>query len=108
MDGIRAFALDVRCHGRSGRVPHDLLQWAEVAHDVAAAAAHFGLRDAVGVGHSMGGALLLLTEAAHEGTFKGIWAFEPIVFPPEVYDSDGTGENPLSAGAARRRASFDS
>ena len=108
MDGIHAMALDVRCHGRSGRVPHDLLQWTEVAHDVTAAARHFGLSGAVGVGHSMGGALLLLAEAARPGTFRGLWGYEPIVFPPEVFEGDGTDDNPLSAGAARRRASFPS
>jgi pimeloyl-ACP methyl ester carboxylesterase len=104
--GVRAMALDVRCHGRSQRVPHDRLSWDLVANDVQAAVDHFGLHGAIGVGHSMGGALLLLTEAAAPGTFAAIWAYEPIVIPPHFVGGDG--DNPLSQAAAHRRARFDS
>ena len=106
--GVHAVALDVRFHGRSGRGPDDGFSWDVVARDVSSAVDHFGLEGAVGVGHSMGGALLVLTEAASPGTFRGIWGYEPIIFPPEVAALADGAENPLSTGAARRRASFES
>ncbi len=106
--GVHAVALDVRYHGRSGRGPDDGFSWDVVADDVATAVDHFGLEAAVGVGHSMGGALLVLTEAARPGTFRGIWGYEPIIFPPEIAALADDAENPLAAGAARRRATFES
>ena len=106
--GIRAVALDVRYHGRSGRGPDDGFSWDTVAGDVAAAIDHFDLESAVGVGHSMGGALLVLTEADRPGTFRGIWGYEPINFPPALAAMAEDGGNPLAVGAARRRATFES
>lgn len=91
----------------------------------------------VGVGHSMGGAILLAMEALSPTTFDRIVAVEPIVFPPEykgmpsvlstfslspplsLPDPSNTyldatpqinpkGTPPLAASAARRRADFPS
>jgi pimeloyl-ACP methyl ester carboxylesterase len=61
----------------------------------------------LGVGHSMGGAALLLTEQARPGTFAGLWLFEPIV-PPAGALPPAEGGNHLADGALRRRASFPS
>jgi pimeloyl-ACP methyl ester carboxylesterase len=102
----RHVALDVRGHGRSA-VPEAGMAWQGTAADVLATVDAYGLRGAIGIGHSMGGASLVLAEQARPGTFRALWIFEPIIFPtggPQPTDDD----NPLVAGARRRRASFPS
>ena len=74
--------------------------------DILAVVDELGMRDGYGVGHSMGGAALLLAEQRPPGTFAALYLSEPLVLPPGR--SFGDGENPLAAGAERRRATFPS
>lgn len=107
-DRFRCWALDLRGHGDADRpVDHDY-EWAGFADDVLAAVDALALDRPFGVGHSKGGAALLLAEEARPGTFAGLWCFDPVVFPPEFAASRDRGENPLAAAAARRRRSFAS
>ncbi len=109
LQGVRLVALDIRGHGRSG-VPEAGMHWGGTAEDVLAAVDALELDRPVGVGHSLGGASLLLAEQARPGTFAGMWAFEPIVFPPSLQrgPDDPDDGNHLARGARRRRAEFDS
>jgi pimeloyl-ACP methyl ester carboxylesterase len=110
LDDHHRFALDLRGHGRSdGPDPAapDAYRWDGVADDVLAAVDALGLVGPVGIGHSMGGAALVLAEERRPGTFAALWLYEPIIFPPAaIPPSDGS--NPLSDGALRRRSEFPS
>ena len=61
-----------------------------------------------GVGHSLGGAALIMAELRRPGTFRGLWCYEPVVMPPEMITEGPVPDNPLSAGARRRRDRFSS
>lgn len=102
----RLVALDVRGHGRSQQ-PATGMGWQGTAEDVLATIDALGLVRPFGVGHSMGGASLVLAEQTRPGTFRGVWAFEPIIFPPALAGTTGPG-NPLAEGARRRRPDFES
>ena len=103
----RCWALDFRCHGRSTRPSSGDLSWSGTADDALAAIDAVGGDGWFGVGHSMGGAALLLAEQRQPGAFRGLWCFEPVVFPPAFVGIDDS-DNPLALGAARRREVFES
>lgn len=105
LTGWRRAALDVRGHGRS-TAPAAGMDWNGTAQDVLATVDALGLDKPFGIGHSMGGASLILAEQARPGTFSGLWVYEPIIFPSELVAEPV--ENPLATGARRRRAAFDS
>lgn len=98
-------APDLRGHGETVLPAGVVLDWDGFADDVLATVDALGLRGVVGVGHSKGGAALLRAEARRPGTFAALWCFEPVVFPP-AYATGRHPENPMAAGALRRRDRF--
>lgn len=84
-------------------------RWEGFADDVLAVADALAERTGdgplVGFGHSKGGASLLLAEARRPGTFRAIYAYEPVVFPPDLV-AGASGGNHLADGAERRRERF--
>ena len=103
---LRIVALDFRAHGRSTAPADGNLSWVGVGRDVRTVLDHFEVAHAFGIGHSMGGAALMLAELDQPGTFSGIWAYEPIVIPPDLIENDDG--NYLAKSARRRRPVFDS
>lgn len=105
--GAMVVAPDLRGHGMTRLPDGVVLDWDGFADDVLAVVDALGLTGAVGVGHSKGGAALLRAEARRPGTFAALWCFEPVVFPPE-FARGRFEDNPLAAGALRRRDEFGS
>lgn len=106
----RCWSFDFRGHGAS-LAPEDFtFAWEVFGRDVLAVIDALDLTangpiDAVG--HSKGGAALLMAEIERPGTFRRLFVFEPIVFPPDA-QRPGTTGNPLADGARRRRSTFPS
>jgi pimeloyl-ACP methyl ester carboxylesterase len=95
----KALALDMRGHGDSPR-PDEPYRWDLMTDDVLFT---MGERSGmVGVGHSMGGAVIARAAALRPGLFSSIILIEPIIFPPPYRQED----IPLALGAQRRRNRF--
>ncbi len=80
-------------------------RWEEFADDALAVTQHLELAGdprLLAAGHSKGGASLLWAAGRAPGTYPRIWGFEPIIMPAETTPA-GASDNPLSAGARRRR-----
>jgi pimeloyl-ACP methyl ester carboxylesterase len=81
--GRTVFSFDFRGHGDSD-APDSDYSWHGFADDVLAVTDHLGLAGdptLLAVGHSKGGAALVLGEAARPGTYSRFWLYEPIIFP---------------------------
>jgi pimeloyl-ACP methyl ester carboxylesterase len=105
--GARCWSLDFRGHGDSTAPDDGDYTWAGMAEDVLAVVDHIGRPPAgmLAIGHSLGGAALVLAELARPGTFAGLWLFEPIITPPPEGPLPA-GPNPMAAAALKRRRRF--
>lgn len=103
------WAIDFRGHGASTLPDDGRFEWGAMAEDVLAVASYIDAqgpgdgRPLLGVGHSMGGAALVLGEQARPGRFAALWLYEPILFPPMEVPMRS---NPLAGAARRRRSVF--
>jgi len=111
-DSFHSYAFDHRGHGAADGIDPTDLVWQHYGNDAIAATAHlYSLTNTpmIGVGHSMGGATLLMAAQKQPHMFRALFVYEPIVFPPTGFSDDfeRKGENPLAGGARKRRAFFD-
>jgi pimeloyl-ACP methyl ester carboxylesterase len=105
--GRHVWSFDFRGHGDSDRSTNGYA-WERFGEDAAGVLATLDLgtdRQLVTVGHSKGATALLLAEAAHPGTVRRAWCYEPVVIPGEP--GDPNPDFPLAVGARRRRATWD-
>lgn len=118
-DRFRVVALDARGHGDSTSVPpgDDLAAYtwtalaADIDHALAALLAHTGHgRIALGIGHSMGGALVSCNAVERPGRIERLLLCDPVLLPPAGAPRvDGVRpSNPMADSARRRRDRFPS
>jgi pimeloyl-ACP methyl ester carboxylesterase len=109
-DRYRCLAFDLRGHGVSETPPGTSFAWEHFAEDVLAVL-HSDLvgrgREVHGVGHSMGGASLLLAAAREPGWLRSLWVYEPAVRRPRE-DVPEDQSDLMIAIASRRRSTFAS
>ncbi len=100
------WALDFRGHGDSTVPDGERYDWDGAADDLQAVLAELTDEPIDAIGHSMGGAALVLVEARVPGTLRSAYLYEPIVLPGVA--TTGAVQNPLADSARRRRAEFPS
>ena len=98
----------MRAHGDSKVGPDGDLRWEAFADDLLAVIDHLDLDRPIGIGHSKGGAALLLAEERRPGTFRGLWCWEPVIMPLAPSSGGPVDGNPLARSALNRRDTFDS
>ena len=99
--GFESLVWDFPCHGSAPKLAHPIDWWDMGTFALAQVA---GRHPLIGVGHSMGGAALLMAELKAPGTFAALVLIEPIVFPPPFQRYDG----PLASLALKRKNRFES
>jgi lipase len=82
--GRRSIAIDARGHGRSSK-PDPPYRWRAFGPDLAAVAEYFGVHDALGIGHSMGGHTTTQCAALRPKTYRTLLLIDPTIFPQEYY-----------------------
>ena len=100
----RCLALDFRGFGDSTEQDGELT-WDGFGQDLLAVIDALDLGPVQAVGHSKGGAAILLAEEDRPGTIEAAVCFEPIVFPPMEGEP---GPNHLAEITKKRREVFDS
>lgn len=81
------WAVDARNHGRSSKT--DVRNpWPQLGHDAVALAKSIGLRDAVGVGHSLGGNQLTRAASMLPEAFSTLLLIDPVIFAKDWYRLD--------------------
>lgn len=93
----RRVAVDFRGHGRSSR-PDPPYHWPNLARDLVSITEQLNVRNAIGIGHSMGGYLVVAATAMRPETFAALLLVDPTIFPRAYY-----GEAPFDASYILRR-----
>ena len=122
-DRFRVIAIDARGHGDSTSVAPgndpDAYTWATLALDMdialtALLAQTGATRIALGIGHSMGGALVTHNAVLRPERFERLLLCDPVLIPPVVRDPSAAGlsterrANPMAEASRRRRDRFPS
>jgi len=101
------YAMDARGHGQSENT--DPVTWGRRGEDLMGVLEHFDIRDAIGVGHSMGGHCMAHACARHPERFKRLVLIDPVIFERDRYENpveffSSLDDHPIS----RRKSHFES
>jgi len=102
-------SFDYRGHGDSSFREDLQVHWSQYGQDAISVAKTLNTK-IIAIGHSMGGAALVMAALQKPEIFRALIIYEPIIFPVEVQQSASTrsGPSPLVEGARRRRKTFAS
>ncbi len=102
-------AIDQRGHGQSQSSDY-LLDWALMGNDLCEVIEQLKLQAIIGVGHSMGGHVLVQAALSLADRFKRLVLIDPVIFEPSKYDTITEFEkgHPKDNPIARRRNTFAS
>ena len=100
--GVESLVWDFPSHGSAPKAEPPIDWWDMATFTLAQVGG--ARKPLIGVGHSMGGAILLMAEIRAPGTFAALLLIEPIVFPPPY----GEYEGPQTLLATKRRNQFNS
>ncbi|BDC51965.1 alpha/beta hydrolase [Bryobacterales bacterium F-183] len=90
-DDTHAIAIDLRGHGRSGNpTASEPTRWKNFSADIALVADTLGLRDIVGVGHSMGAHSIAYAAVLRPQLFRSILLIDPVIRPDAMYTGKWT------------------
>ena len=100
-------SFDLRGHGDSHVSPDWPLAWQGYGDDALAIAKELS-QPTIAVGHSMGGAALVMAALVEPKLFRALILYEPIIFPSAIREiaSKNSSPSPLVEGARRRRKTF--
>ena len=104
---FHCLSFDLRGHGRSDKDPSGAYDWSGFALDTMAVIDDLGLGRCLAMGHSCGGAALLLSEEAEPGRFEAMYCWEPVV-PNALGPAQAVRADGLAPSARRRREVFAS
>ena len=79
------FAVDMRGHGRSSN--SQPFTWEQFGDDLLRVCERLKLKDAIGVGHSMGGHCITHVTGHNAAFFKHLLLVDPVIFDPELYSA---------------------
>ncbi len=100
LPGRHVLAPDLRGHGGSDAAP--FAGWETFGRDLAGLAAALDLRDAVGIGHSMGAHALVQAAAFEPGRFSQLVLIDPVLLAPTEYLRPAIPAGTLHPAAGRR------
>ena len=102
-------SFDLRGHGDSAIGPDWSAAWQGYGDDALAIAKQIS-KPTIAVGHSMGGAALVMAALVEPKLFRALILYEPIIFPDSFRKIalNRPGASPLVEGARRRRKTFAS
>ena len=100
-------SFDLRGHGDSAVSPDWSVAWQGYGDDALAIAKQIS-KPTIAVGHSMGGAALVMAALVEPQLFRALILYEPIIFPSAIREnvSMNSAPSPLVEGARRRRKTF--
>ncbi len=96
------------CDYRDADLENGGLQWISLAEDMARFSAALGIQKPLLVGHSMGGTVMTLAEAAFKLGAAGMILIEPIFLPEDYYRVRiRVEDHPLAGKSLRRRNQWE-